>query len=143
MTKENGKEFYHLIHQLNTDLMSFELEHMHEGVIGDLTLHEIHTIENIGHMEEHSMSEIAGKAGVRQSTMTVMINKLISKGFVERYSNSSDRRVVKVRLTEAGEKVHLLHDNLHQKVTAKWLETLKTEEQVCLIRALRKLNRKT
>lgn len=139
MSKELGKEFYHLIHRLNSDLKLFELEHMKEESIEQLTLHEIHTIENIGHLEDRSMSELARRAGVKQSTMTVMINKLIMKDFVERYRDPTDRRVVKVRLTEKGERAHQMHDSLHQKVTNQWLENLETEDCDCLMTVLRKM----
>ncbi|MBI9107530.1 MAG: MarR family transcriptional regulator [Spirochaetales bacterium] len=139
MSKELGKEFYHLIYRLNSDLMIFELEHMKEESIEQLTLHEIHTIENIGHLEDRTMSELARKAGVKQSTMTVMINKLIMKNFVERYGDSLDRRVIKVRLTEKGERAHQMHDILHQKVTNQWLENLEVEECDCLMKVLRKM----
>ncbi|MBI9107516.1 MAG: MarR family transcriptional regulator [Spirochaetales bacterium] len=139
MSKELGKEFYHLIHRLNSDLMIFELEHMKEESIEQLTLHEIHTIENIGHLEDRTMSELARKAGVKQSTMTVMINKLIMKEYVERYRDPADRRVVKVRLTKKGESAHQMHDELHQKVTNQWLENLEVEECDCLMKVLRKM----
>ena len=48
------------------------------------------------------MSDISRHMGISKPYMTVLVNKLIREGLVERVSNPEDRRVVNVRITEAG-----------------------------------------
>lgn len=136
MTKETGRTFYHLLHGLHQELMRFELEYMKREAFEDLTTAEIHSLENIGHLQEGTMSELADRAGVKQSSMTTMIDRLVRKGYVSRTRDADDRRVVLVRLTEAGGQIHERHDQLHQQVAEHWLRSLKEAEQNELIRLL-------
>lgn len=48
------------------------------------------------------MSEIGRQMGISKPYMTALVNKLISEGLVERVRSSDDRRVVNVKITEAG-----------------------------------------
>jgi len=137
-----GKEFCSLIHALSADLLRFELDHIREESEEDVTLHEIHTIELIGHLKEGTMSELSRKSRVKQSTMTVMIDKLIRKGLVDRYRMDDDRRVVRVRLTGKGELLHREHDKRHQIVTDQWLRPLSEKEQETLLVLLRRITEK-
>jgi DNA-binding MarR family transcriptional regulator len=137
--KKTNSSHYSLIHEMYTDLMLYEIENLKKGLMKDITINEIHTIEHIGHMNQGTMREIADCSRVRQSTMTVMIDKLIRKGMVERCRSENDRRVVLVRLTEKGEMAHLQHDKLHKKVSKKWLDLLSEEEQRQLLSILNKI----
>lgn len=47
-----------------------------------------------------TMSQIAAWTKVPRHQMTKMVNKLVEQEFVERFDDSSDRRIVKIRLTE-------------------------------------------
>jgi len=138
LKKKRDKQYYTLIHEIYTDLMSYEIESLKKGLMKDVTINEIHTIEHIGYMTQGTMREIADKARVRQSTMTVMIDKLIKKGFVERSRSEEDRRIVMVQLTEKGKQAHKEHDKLHHKVTKKWLDILNLKEQEQLLSLLEK-----
>jgi DNA-binding MarR family transcriptional regulator len=72
--------------------------------------------------------------------MTVMIDKLIRKGLVQRNRSEKDRRIVLVSLSEKGEKAHKEYDRLHHKVTKVWLEALSEEEQQQLVVILQKVS---
>ncbi|TAL35011.1 MAG: MarR family transcriptional regulator [Spirochaetes bacterium] len=133
--------YYILIHELYSNLMLFEIEHLKKGLMRDITFHEIHTIEIIGHSGETSMRELAQKANVKQSTMTVMIDKLIRKGLVRRYQRKDDRRLVMVRLTKNGETAHAEHNKVHQNITKLWLEILDGKERDDLLKIMEKISR--
>ena len=64
----------------------------------------------ISHMQPCRMSDLSEAAMVSTSSLTIMLNRLVDDGLVERLSAPEDRRVIKVRLTEKGEvllkKVH-------------------------------------
>jgi DNA-binding MarR family transcriptional regulator len=48
------------------------------------------------------MSEIGRHMGISRPYMTALVDKLIDDGLVERVSDPDDRRVVNVRITDAG-----------------------------------------
>jgi len=48
------------------------------------------------------MSEIGKHMGISKPYMTLLVNKLISEGLVERVPDPDDRRVVNVTITDAG-----------------------------------------
>lgn len=49
-----------------------------------------------------SMSELSEKMRLAKSTMTRVADQLVTKGLIERDPDTQDRRMVQVRLTEAG-----------------------------------------
>ncbi len=131
--------YYILIHELYSNLMLYEIEHLKKGLMKDITFHEIHTIEIIGHLGETSMRELARKANVKQSTMTVMVDKLIRKGLVKRFQRDDDRRLVMVRLTKNGETAHAEHNKVHQNITKLWLAILDKKERDDLLNIMEKI----
>jgi DNA-binding MarR family transcriptional regulator len=134
------ERYYRLIHSLYSNLMLYEIENMKTGLMKHVTFHEIHTVKAIGDYGEITMKELARHVGVRQSTMTVMVDKLIRKGYVERFGSESDRRVVNVRLTDQGRAVYDEHRAVHQNVTQFWLDILDEGERHDLLRIMEKID---
>jgi DNA-binding MarR family transcriptional regulator len=62
---------------------------------------------------------------VRSSTITGVVDRLEKKGLAERIRNSPDRRVITIRLTEAGKK---LAQNAPPPIQQKVLDGLKKIE---------------
>jgi MarR family transcriptional regulator, transcriptional regulator for hemolysin len=53
-----------------------------------------------------SQSELADKLGVEGATMVAMIDRLVKAGLVNREASTTDRRVKRVILTPAGQKIY-------------------------------------
>jgi MarR family transcriptional regulator, organic hydroperoxide resistance regulator len=51
------------------------------------------------------MSQIADYINIPMSTATGLIERLVKKGYIERLRSESDRRIVTIRLTDAGKKL--------------------------------------
>ena len=133
------ERYYILIHELYSNLMLYEIENLKNGVMKNVTFHEIHTIEIIGDLLEATMRELADRAKVKQSTMTVMIDKLLKKGFARRLRSDDDRRIVKVSLTKTGEAAYHEHKKAHQNVTKYLLSILNAKERGELLRIMEKM----
>lgn len=131
--------YYILIHELYSNLMLYEIEHLNKGLMKDVTFHEIHTIEIIGNLGETTMLELAAQANVKQSTMTVMVDKLVKKGYATRLRSEEDRRVVRVKLTRLGETACAEHKKVHQKITQFWLDALNEKERSDMMRIMEKI----
>jgi len=71
----------------------------------DFTLSEIKALAAFRGDKNYTMGELSNNAQVAMPSMTEMIDKLEEHGMAERYRDTNDRRVVKVRLTSKGKKL--------------------------------------
>lgn len=87
-----------------------------------------------------TMKEIANKIGKDKSTVTVLVNKLISLAYIERQKSDNDKRITYIKLTE---KAMLIEDtfnsiSLQVKETAYYNITEKEKQE--FLRILKKIN---
>lgn len=66
---------------------------------------ELFTLLQVERNGEIIMSQIADFISIPMSTATGMVERLVKKGYIERVRNDSDRRIVTIRLTDAGKKL--------------------------------------
>lgn len=81
---------------------------------GDISLTEIRTLEAIGTGRARTMTHVANILGIKVSTLTTAINRLVKKGYVSRFRDEHDRRMVKISLTERGAKAVREHEAFHE-----------------------------
>ena len=111
------------------------------GDYKDVTANDMHVIEAIDMEEARNMSSVARSLGVTTGTLTIAVNSLVKKGYVERVRSEEDRRVVLVSLSEKGKKAYLHHRQFHEQMIEAIVEELSEEEQAVLEKALVKLDR--
>lgn len=123
------------------DIIHIEEDSIKKGTFSDLSITEIHTIEAVGLYGSKTMSEIATELEITMGTLTIAVDKLIKKGYLERSRSDSDRRIVNVNLTKRGKLAYRIHEKFHlDMVQAIMLDFSKEEEEV-LLTALGKLNK--
>ena len=81
----------------------------------DIYRSEIHLIKLIGDYANLHVSEIARKLGVTKGAISQALKTLERKGLVEKYLDQSNNTRLLVKLTEKGQKVHLNHEEYHEK----------------------------
>lgn len=106
----------------------------------NLSMTEIHTLVAIDIGDGKSMSEVANQLMISVSTLTIAIDKLLKKGFVERYGIQGDRRIVMVKLTEKGENSVAEHKKFHDKMIHDTISQLEEHELNVLIQSIENLN---
>ncbi len=111
------------------------------GDYKDVTANDMHVIEAIDMEEARNMSRVARSLGVTTGTLTIAVNSLVKKGYVERARSEEDRRVVLVSLSEKGKRAYLHHRQFHEQMIEAIVEELSEEEQAVLEKALVKLDR--
>ena len=104
-----------------------------------LSAAQMHTIEVLGNHTNLRMKELAEKIGVTTGTMTVMVDRLETKGLVERKPHPGDRRSYVVGLTAEGKRRFQEHYALHMKLTEAIVSPLSRNEREGLIAGLEKL----
>ncbi len=110
----------------------------------NLTIGEIHLLEAVGAPREYpegkTISEISDCLGISLPSVTLAINKLVKKGFVEKQKSQRDGRMVHVRLTALGNKVNRAHEYFHRKMAASIAGDMEEDEKAALLRGMGKLN---
>lgn len=110
------------------------------GEYRDVTANDMHVIEAIGTEEAKNMTSVARSLDVTTGTLTIAVNSLVKKGYVNRVRSEEDRRVVLISLSEKGKRAYLHHQQFHDRMINAVVEELTEEEQQVLERALNKLN---
>lgn len=86
----------------------------------DLSPLQVHVLDTLGEEKAATMTVLANEVKMPKTQMTRIVDKLVSRGLVGREYDPSDRRIVKISLTDAG-LVQLSHikDEAIQKVGDK------------------------
>ena len=106
----------------------------------NVTTNDMHVIEAIGIDCPKNMTAVAKSLGVTTGTLTISVNSLVKKGYVNRVRSEEDRRVVLVSLSEKGKQAYQHHRRFHEEMIDAIVEQLTEEEKVILEKALGNLN---
>lgn len=113
---------------------------LRRGSFSDLSIAEMHTLEGIGLYETRTMSETAANLGITTGTLTVAVDRLVRKGYVERRRDSSDRRVVRVCLTRKGKLAFRMHNKFHKLLVDRIVGPLNEIERQMLLKLLQQIS---
>lgn len=102
-----------LMVEVFNDIVKYEHEALKRSGFTDISVTEAHTVDAIGMYVPKSMSDVAKKLEITVGTLTVAVNNLVKKGYVERTRSDTDRRVVMVSLTKKGRLLYRTHQKFH------------------------------
>lgn len=122
--------------RLFADVLDVEEKCLKVGNFSDLTITEMHVIDNIGINRERNMSDTARDLRITSGTLTTAIDNLIKKGYVIRKRSIEDRRVVNIKLTEKGIAAYHSHEDFHKDLVVSALQQLDSKEEELLIKVL-------
>lgn len=113
-----------------------------KGTRVDLSISELHLLEAVGKNREEgrTISDIAQELGVTLPSVTVAINKLLKKGYVQKLRSCGDGRMVFVTLTRLGRKMDNAHRYFHEQMVRKVSAELTEEEKRVLTTGIVKLD---
>ena len=124
-----------LVHIFDEILVTEE-KALQVGRFGDLSISEMHTLEGIGLYESRTMTETAEILSVTTGTLTVAIDRLVRKGYVDRHRDENDRRIMRIKLTKKGKLACRLHLKFHTLLVDRITGPLDEAERNLLLRAL-------
>ena len=128
----NYETLNELLVTLFRDVMDIEQKVIITPEFKDITNNDMHVIEAIGIGEPKNMSSMG--------TLTIAMNSLVKKGYVERSRGLEDRRVVYISLSERGRKAYGHHARFHREMIESLTSDLSEDEMQTLVKALMKLN---
>jgi len=138
---EKLKKINDLMVEIYGDIIHIEEDAIKKGAFSDLSITEIHTIEDVGLYGSKTMSEIASTLDITMGTLTIAVDKLIKKGYMERSRSVTDRRIVNVSLTRRGKLAYRIHEKFHLDMVKAIMTDFTPEEEEVLLTALGKLNK--
>ena len=97
---KNVKKVNDILVNLFNMVLELEEQAVTESSSKDLSITEIHTLVAIGKGRPKTMTHVANLLGIKVSTLTIAINKLVKKGYVERLRDEQDRRIVRIHYRE-------------------------------------------
>lgn len=122
------------------DVMNLEENAIITSEYSDITNNDMHVIEAVGLGEPKNMSAIAKLLSVTVGTLTIAMNSLVKKGYVNRERGKEDRRIVNISLSEKGKCAYRHHEEFHRHMIDEILKDLTEEETEALVRSLEKLD---
>ncbi len=137
----NDKYIVYFISKIKKKMVFFIEKELAENNMGGLKASHGNILtslyENGGTLKMSQMAKIIGKD---KSTVTSLINKLESLGYIEKTSDSSDKRVTMVVLTNKGRDVENTFNNISKMVRETAYNGFSDEEKEQLLTLLKKLN---
>ena len=86
-----------------------------------------------------TMGEFSNALSVPLSTATRIADLLVDRGFIQRLTDSEDRRVVRISLTNTGKELYKAIDKYTRQRLQQILSTLTYEEKTILLTLVSKL----
>lgn len=94
----------------------------------ELSMNDVHILENVKKASDNTMSHIANRLMVTQGTLTTNVSKLINKGYLVRYRDENDKRVYRLKNTDKAFEVLKIHDDFHANMIDKAIGDLGLDE---------------
>ncbi|SFT28093.1 MarR family transcriptional regulator [Paenibacillus sp. BC26] len=104
----------------------------------DLTLSEVHVVEQIGLHASINVTGIADKMGMTKGAISKISVKLLNRGWIEKVAAAGNLKEVYYRLTAEGKKVQLAHNHYHEKAERQFNDFIQnySEQQLQFIGVL-------
>ena len=108
----------------------------------DLSISEIHMLEAVGKGKDRrrTISELAEVLNITLPSVTVAINKLMKKGYVEKVRGEEDGRIVYVSLTRQGRRIDSAHRYFHESMVRSIIRDMTESEMQALYKGGMKLD---
>ena len=108
----------------------------------DLSISEIHMLEAVGKGKDRrrTISELAEVLNITLPSVTVAINKLMKKGYVEKVRGEEDGRIVYVSLTRQGRRIDSAHRYFHESMVRSIIRDMTESELQALYKGVMKLD---
>jgi len=136
----NVRKLNKILTAFYNNVLKVEESVMKKAKADNLSVTEIHTLEAIGKGEAKTMTHVADTLKISVSTLTAAINKLVTKGYVNRFRIQKDRRIVMVELSETGSRAVREHEALHLVMLKDILSKFSPTETESLIESMKNVN---
>ncbi len=89
-------------------------------------------LDTIARLDHPTFSDLARNLRVSKPSVTAIVGKLLQKGYVEKVRSAEDRRAFYVLMTEKGQALSRLHDNIHRRIAEHFTQALDENETAAI-----------
>lgn len=129
-----------VIQNLSNKIRKIKEQAFRQADYQDLSAASIHYINVISTIHNPTFAELANQLGLSKPSVTLMINKLHEKGYVQKTQSHEDGRVYYISLTEKGKTIATAYNDAQHKVVEHIATRLNHEEIDTLIALLTKIS---
>src|SRR4051812_34362454 len=101
-----------------------------------ISLAQLFVLQQVADRPAESLNDLAERTATHQSSVSVVVRRLVDRGLVTRRASAADKRRVQIALTPAGEKLLVGAPKTIQVRMMAALETFKQEDRQELSRLL-------
>jgi DNA-binding MarR family transcriptional regulator len=128
-------ELIEIITKLINDLEAqFVKKYLEEG----FTARQIVYIDTINRLDNPNLGEIAKALKLSKPSVTAIVDKLASKGYIEKFQSDEDRRSFHVHLSTKGKNLVKMHGETHNKLADMLHKNLDSKDLKKLVTILNK-----
>ena len=123
-------------------ILAWEGQTIKKVGVKNLSIRELHVIQAVSDatkLGQNTMANIAKHLSLTPGALSVAVNALVNKGYLERSYTEKDRRVIYITVTEKGKKVNEYHEAFHYEMIEAVGEQLDDGELKVLFDSLDKL----
>ncbi|MGL4589582.1 MAG: MarR family winged helix-turn-helix transcriptional regulator [Mycoplasmatales bacterium] len=121
-------------------ILNKEDRELKEAGIQNLTVNELHAIVQIAFLIENELEptlrNLAKELDLTEGTVSIMISRLVKKGYISRKQKKQDRRKFYLNLTEKCEHPMKVHEEWHKEFVTQILENFTSDEKKTLEKLL-------
>lgn len=138
----NQLYLYNALSRLSRQIHRMEHKMAHDDIAGRQKIHRGQTrlLSLIAQNNGASQRDLAEEMDVRPSSMTEMLLKIEQAGFIIRKQDERDQRVMRIFLTETGEKAVVQSSAATLDLTTRMFNCLTSEEQTQLLALIEKIS---
>ena len=103
------------------------------------TARQIVYIETINTLDNPNLGEIAKALKLSKPSVTAIVDKLASKGYIEKFQSDEDRRSFHVHLSAKGNMLVRMHEKTHSKIVEILQNNLDSKDLKKLVTILNKV----
>jgi len=132
-----------IIEILTHRIEEYERRIIEKSELSKLSPRQRYYLDEIYHMEQPTLTEIAEKIEVSKPSVTALIYKLEKTGYIKKLRSETDKRSSHILLTEKGKKLAELHDRVHYRFANIIEGFLSDSELKQLLKLLKRVIEKT
>ncbi len=141
--EENIEREVEILDRISPELSKvFGTQDLEEVLDIDIKFAHIPILCQIRTLRNPTMGELSDSSGFQLSSLTRITDKLVERGLVARETDPSDRRVVRVSITNEGCQIVIKFEMARKKKVKSILMRLTSRERKDLIRVLQDIHKR-
>lgn len=141
--EENIEQEVEILNRMGPELSKvFGTEDLEEVLDIDIKFAHIPILCQIRTLRNPTMGELGDSSGFQLSSLTRITDKLVERDLVAREADASDRRVVRIRITDEGSQIVRKFEIARKKKVRSILMRLTSRERKDLIRVLQDIHKR-